>query len=144
MKATDFVNLLRKVIREEVRTVVKEELKKNNSVLKEVTASQRPRPSAQPAPAPPKRTQPIVTFDGPLGDLLNETAQGMYSAPQDEEWPDMMQTMTSDMVPGAGLSQMLGDEDLPADTGMYGSDPTLGFVKNYSAVMKAADQYSNK
>ena len=84
MKATALVQLMRKVVREEVRSVIQEEL---TEILKEglqstITEIKGPTKTttpksikSAPAPKPPKRTTPIVSFDGPLGDLLNETGQ---------------------------------------------------------------------
>lgn len=155
MKATALVQLMRKVVREEVRSVIQQEL---TEILKEglqstITEIKSPAKAtapksikSAPAPARPKRTAPIVTFDGPLGDLLNETAMGMANNQYDEEeWPDMNGgPMTSAHVPQAdpsSLMSMMDDEaPLPASTG-YG-DPTMNFVKDYSAVMKAADAHA--
>ena len=150
MKASDFVNLMRKVIREEVRSIVREELKTIKPLLKETKST-----TMQPASIPQvkqkpiqKRTTPIVSFDGPLGDLLNETATSMMNESyQEEEWPDMnggaltadhaqmgVQSMTS-------LSALMDDDAPLPEAGGY-SDPTRAFMKDYSAVLKAADQHS--
>ena len=150
MKASDFVNLMRKVIREEVRSIVREELKTIKPLLKETKST-----TMQPASIPQvkqkpiqKRTTPIVSFDGPLGDLLNETATSMMNESyQEEEWPDMNGgALTADHAQGgvqsmASLSALMDDDAPLPEAGGY-SDPTRAFMKDYSAVLKAADQHS--
>ncbi len=150
MKASDFVNLMRKVIREEVRSIVREELKTIKPLLKETKST-----TMQPASIPQvkqkpiqKRTTPIVSFDGPLGDLLNETATSMMNESyQEEEWPDMNGgALTADhaqmgVQSMASLSALMDDDAPLPEAGGY-SDPTRAFMKDYSAVLKAADQHS--
>lgn len=150
MKASDFVNLMRKVIREEVRSIVREELKTIKPLLKETKST-----TMQPASIPQvkqkpiqKRTTPIVSFDGPLGDLLNETAASMMNESyQEEEWPDMNGgALTADhaqmgVQSMASLSALMDDDAPLPEAGGY-SDPTRAFMKDYSAVLKAADQHS--
>tara|TARA_R110000868_G_scaffold28036_4_gene105532 strand:+ start:16407 stop:16868 length:462 start_codon:yes stop_codon:yes gene_type:complete len=150
MKASDFVNLMRKVIREEVRSIVREELKTIKPLLKETKST-----TMQPASIPQvkqkpiqKRTTPIVSFDGPLGDLLNETATSMMNESyREEEWPDMNGgALTADhaqmgVQSMASLSALMDDDAPLPEAGGY-SDPTRAFMKDYSAVLKAADQHS--
>lgn len=150
MKASDFVNLMRKVIREEVRSIVREELRTIKPLLKETKST-----TMQPASIPQvkqkpiqKRTTPIVSFDGPLGDLLNETATSMMNESyQEEEWPDMNGgALTADhaqmgVQSMASLSALMDDDAPLPEAGGY-SDPTRAFMKDYSAVLKAADQHS--
>jgi hypothetical protein len=149
MKASDFVNLMRKVIREEVRAIVREELKTIKPLLKETKST-----TMQPASIPQvkqkpiqKRTTPIVSFDGPLGDLLNETATSMMNESYEEEWPDMNGgALTADHAQ-MGVQSMsslsaLMDDDAPLPEVSGYSDPTRAFMKDYSAVLKAADAHS--
>ena len=159
MKAADLVKLMRKVVREEVRSVVQQELteilreglQSTIAEIKQPHKNRQVRGVTQPAPPPPKRTTPIVTFDGPMGELLNETAMGMMSSgyQEEEEWPDMNGgPMTSAHVPQAdpgSLMSMMNDEAPLPEVGGFGGygDPTMNFVKDYSAVMKAADAHSN-
>lgn len=156
MKASEFVNLMRKVIREEVRTIIKEELKNiRKPIIREVAKTQtQPAVITQVKQKPiQKRTAPPVMFDGPLGDLLNETYESMlHQSHEEEEWPDMNggQPMTSQMFAGhqptdaASLSNLLDDDSpLPEVGGGY-SDPTSQFIKDYSGVMKAADAHQGK
>lgn len=145
MKALEFAKLLRKLIREEVTTIVREELKAIKPLLMEKAsnnvAKERVIPTQKPKQPQPKRTIPTVSFDGPLADILNETAQSMYKTPQEEEWPDMGGTYTSDQVPAMGFSNEnnIGSFDAGDALPSYGS--TAAFIKDYSAVMKAADNF---
>jgi len=156
MKASEFINLMRKVIREEVRTIIKEELKDiRKPVIRESTKTQtQPAAITQVKQKPlQKRTIPPVMFEGPLGGLLNETYESMIAQPhEEEEWPDMNggQLMTSQMFAGMqggdgmSLNSLMSDDSpLPEMGGGYG-DPTSQFIKDYSGVMKAADQHQGK
>ena len=155
MKASDFVNLMRKVIREEVRTIIKEELRdiRKPMVRESVKATQtQPAAITQVKQKPIKRAVQTPMFEGPMADLLNETYQSMISQPQEEEWPDMNggQPMSSQMFAGmeAGdgmsLSSVMNDDSpLPDLGGGYG-DPTSAFIKDYSSIMKAADAIQGK
>jgi len=159
MKASEFINLMRKVIREEVRTVIREELKSLKPLLMEKSSPKRVGIAdhiSQPARIPQvkikqaERTIQEPRFTGPLADLLNETYESMIARPQEEdEWPDMNNgPMDSQMFAGMegstmGLNSMLADESsLPASRGY--SDPTNAFVKDYSAIMKSADAIQGK
>ena len=83
MKGSEFVNLMRKVIREEVRAIVKEELKAFKPVIvesKTVTNYEAPKAKEtayRPQLPQPTKKAPVVTIDRVLGELLNETAQSM-------------------------------------------------------------------
>jgi hypothetical protein len=151
MKASDFVNLMRKVIREEVRSIVREELKTIKPLLKETTQQgfKAGLPAATPKAATPARKPAITppTFEGPLAGLLNETYESMINEPmEDDEWPDMNGgALTADhaqvgVQSMSSLSAMMDDDSPLPDGGGY-SDPTRAFMKDYSAVLKAADQH---
>ena len=147
MKGSEFITLLRKVIREEVRTVVKEELKAIKPLLAERRVVQKPA-ATQPVTTKPlqKRSMPIVSIDGALGDILRETAENMHRQPiqDDAEWPDMNGgPMTSEHL---GLGDDDGFIDRPSlvSSGMgVGVDiHNAPFMKDYSKVLKAADQHA--
>lgn len=140
MNAKNFVLTLRKIIREEVRTAVRQEVKQLLQEQQRNTAPRQAKPTTQ------KRTSPVV-FDGPLSSILNETAESMYSSPQQEEWQDMGGgTFTADQAQGFGLSALMNQETSAADPAPshFAGDPTLAFMKDYSAVMKAADKFANR
>ena len=136
MKGSEFINLMRKVIREEVRTVVREELKAIKPLLME---KQQPTVTKKPITqiARPQRTQPLAQFEGPLKSILEETARSMQSAPSEEdEWPEMnMGMMMSEDVPAS-----MGHNSMRA---AISGDPTAAFMKDYSKVLKTAEQIAN-
>ena len=140
MKGSEFITLLRKVIREEVRTVVKEELKAIKPLLAERKVVQKPA-ATQPVTTKPlqKRSMPIVSIDGALGDILRETAENMHRQPiqDDAEWPDMNGgPVTMDSMPGMMGMQSANVGRAEAING----DPTAAFMKDYSGLMKSADE----
>ena len=146
MKGSEFINLMRKVIREEVRAVVKDELGYIKTLIAESKTKQPEYKAPQQRPAAPvRRSQPIVQLDGVLGDILRETQESMlnesagYSA-ETEEWSHMGELMTSDHVPS--MAQMMAPPTMQSNR--FDPDPTAAFVKDYSAVMKAADAHQGK
>ena len=155
MKASEFVNLMRKVIRDEVRTIVREELKTIKPLLKETaqqglnTSFKQGLPAKTPKVAAPTRKPSIKppTFEGPLASLLNETYESMLNEghQEEEEWPDMNGgALTADhaqvgVQSMSSLSAMMDDDAPLPDASGYG-DPTRAFMKDYSAVLKAADR----
>ena len=133
MKAAQFIKILRQVVREEVRTVVKEELKTLKPLISEVKQP-TPRKQTQPAKAP---RIPTVSLEGPLGDILRETAESFYHQPQQEEWSELGGgTFTSETIEDTQAYH----NEAPLMGSMSG-DPTAMFVKDYSKVMRAADNY---
>lgn len=142
MKTTEFANLLRKIIREEVRTIVKEEIKALKPMLAEAKVA--PKKSA-----PPARTMPLPEtlkqVKGPLANILQETYLAMQNEPPVDDpeaaWPDMASTFKAEQAPAMGLmSSMLNDEQpvIGRQAAMAG-DPTAPFMKDYSQLLKKAD-----
>jgi hypothetical protein len=147
MKGSEFVNLMRKVIREEVRAVVKEELKAFKPVIvenKTVTRHQVPttkETTHTPQLPKPSKKAPVVTIDGMLGELLNETAQSMYNDPnwsaEQQEWPDMNNgPVTMNNMPGAMGTRIQQTQMASPD---FSGDPTAAFMKDYSQILKQAN-----
>ena len=114
MKLSAFKSMLRELIREEVQSAVRKELKVITEQRKPAT-SQAPK---QTKPYVPQRTTPLVTLDepfrtsigGPLGDLLQETANSMV---------------------GFGDEGEESNPDFP-----MGSTGTDVFIRDYSEVLK--------
>ena len=145
MKSIDFIKVLRKVIREEVRTVVKEELQAYKPLLKETTKQVTTKPIVQKAQPKPKQ-MPDLGIKGPLADVLKETYASMQQVPASimegyeeadtNEWPDMNGgTFTSEQAPAMPPTRT-------QPTQRFNPDPMAGLMKDYSAVMKAADQHA--
>lgn len=148
MKSVEFIKVLRKVIREEVRTVVKEELEAYKPLLKEVTKQVTSKPIAQKPQAQPKpKPMPDLGIKGPLADVLKETYASMHQAPTSimegyedlditNDWPEMNGgTFTAEQAPAMSPTRS-------QPTQRFNPDPMAGLMKDYSAVMKAADQYA--
>ena len=119
-------------------------------VMKQRTPSQQPQ---KPAQRPIQRTTPLVTIDGPLGDILRETADSLYGGDSinegysaAEEWPDVNNGVAfdSDDVPMTMMSQIQPSNQRQSVMSSFDGDPTSMFVKDYSAVMKAADAHQGK
>ncbi len=121
MKLSQFKSMLRELIREEVQTAVRTEIKKLNEGKQFKQPSEKPNQALQVN----KRTTPLVTLDepfttvgGPLGDLLNETAQSM-----------------------AGFGEEVEEQANP-DFGGIGSNSTNFLVKDYSTILKKSYNYN--
>lgn len=151
MKAEVFIKVLKKVIREEVRQVVKEELKALKPLLNERHTIAPTKKVAKPnsiKQEPARRNYPLVTIDGALGEILKETADSMYNRPSQEyeDWPEMGSSpRTSSDIPGfAGMEGAVSFEDDMSTEGYYptSGDPTAAFMKDYSSVLKSAEQKS--
>ena len=117
MKAKQFLQLLRQVIREEVTIAVRTEMK----ILSEGKVNQKPVQKQQrPAYQPPKRTTPLVHFDDNdlIGSLLNETANTMaMEGPENVDVPN-------------------------PDFATVSSNDTYQFVKDYSEVLKKSQGFN--
>jgi len=142
MGMKNFILSLRKIIREEVRAAVRQEVKQ---LLQEQRTSNVPRPAKQVVSQ--KRT-PQVMFDGPLASILNETAQAMSNNHvEQDDWQDMNGgALTADQAEGFGLASLMNRQEVaePAVGSRFSGDPTMAFVKDYTAVMNAADKFANK
>ena len=147
MKVEAFVKVLRKIIREEVRQVVKEELKSIKPVLNErqtVTSAKKVAPKTT-TQKNVSRNYPLVTIDSALNNILKETADSMRSRPSEEyeEWPDMNANFgtTADLAGFGQATPDFFDDEAP---GYYptSNDPTAAFMKDYSNVLKSAEQKS--
>lgn len=117
MKTSQFLELIRKTIREEVRLAVRAEmmiLSENKTIAAPITKS-TPKPQSKPA-----RTTPLVQFEGGgmISSLLNETAESMVNG---------------------GYN----DEVIDPEFGVSGNDTAM-FVKDYSAILKRSEEISNK
>ena len=147
MKVEAFVKVLRKVIREEVRQVVKEELK---SIKPSINERQSAVPTKKTAPIPNTQrgvTKNYTTIDSALNNILKETADNMRSRPSEEyqDWPEMDSGFgTTNSIAGFGQATPDFFENEMSTGGHYpmSNDPTAAFMKDYSNVLKSAEQKS--
>lgn len=145
MKVEAFVKVLRKVIREEVRQVVKEELR---SIKPTINERQSVVPAKKTTPMQTAQkgvTKSYPTIDSALSNILKETADSMRSRPSEEyeEWPEMDSGFktTANLAGFGQATPDFFDDEAP---GYYPSsnDPTAAFMKDYSNVLKSAEQKS--
>ena len=149
MKATEFVNLMRQVICEEVRSIIKEELKPLKLMVEgrdQTIASKKVSTKQVSQPLKKKMMPPqIKGIKGPLADILAETYMAMQQeAPYEDpeaEWPSMDEMFTSKHVPPSFTPQhnISQNEIRAAMTG----DPTQALMKDYSSLLKKADAIAN-
>lgn len=165
MKAQDFISLLRKVIREEVRSAIRVELnekfgnnkkpllqQKKTTSLMEVTSVAKPQPPPQPLIRREARP-PVNTGNPLLNQLLAETVVerdfggetspyvgggGDYS-PEPQYSPEML-------TESGTIPQPMNEEAIMDDSSALPSTPVgqnFPFMKDYSEVLKKAEQISN-
>lgn len=154
MKAADFAQILRKIIKEEIRSVIREELKSAlTPVLLEqkkslLNAERRQNTQArQPMPLPKQKPSKDfgITMNGPLGDILRETANDLRSgksAPIQEaagnDWGSMGHFEAGDAM---NFGHQMDDDDFGV-AAQFSNDPTAAFVKDYSGVLNSSYEKS--
>ena len=132
MKTKEFVQVLRKLIREEVQVAVRAELK---SFLTENKQQVKQQPASKPTQT--RFNTGNMTLDEILSETIVPRGFGGESGPMVTDYEDFGFT-TNNINTNTSIA---GDDALP-NFG-YG-DPTMQFVKDYSAVLKKADQISGK
>lgn len=160
MNSKEFIQALRKVIREEVQTAVRSEFKKlNEGVISErVVTRQEPKTYTQSYKPQPQRTQVKKQYstNSMLNDILNDTSYVSSEGPSVmleeqvnyndyEEWPTMGARPVARQVPavltdvnGARVSvQQLAQTEA-------GAAVVTALTKDYSALMKAIDKKKGK
>ncbi len=149
MKKDGFVKLLRRIIREEVRNVVRAELK---PILNEVKINKHDINLHEVMDTPNVPRRPVAkkkfTKDAMLNDILNETAN--TPSPQGQtDWSTM--NFRSEMAESFGMER----PNAPlASSGINGEPINMSnegvatavnaMTKDYSALMKAIDKKKNR
>lgn len=151
MEGKKFVELLRKVIREEVRTVVKEELKAFKPAIVENTTKVS-KTTTKSVPTQTKRliAPPTPQFSGPLASILAETYEAMQKEPPVDDpeaaWPDMNGgVVTTNNMPGgmgASMASMM-DNDFGSKLNQGSQQDLPPMMRDYSALLKKADDIAN-
>ena len=160
MNSKDFIQTLRKVIREEVQTAVRTELSQIGSVIRESRKStpataQRYTESYKPKPKPKQQ----FSKNSMLNDILNETggfkSENPYAMLQEnysevdyndfEEWPtkNMGQRPMAPMNKAAMLPTT-DPEGRPINPNSVPKEVVNAITKDYSALMKAIDKKKGK
>jgi hypothetical protein len=159
MNSKDFIQVLRKVIREEVQTAVRTELGNIGSMITEQRqpaqfTSNKPKqpiqkynPAKRPTQTPVKRQ---LTTNPLLNDILNETSGFRSEGPMSmmnesidysgdfDEWP----TMQMNNIPGAVANTIpkVDTEGRYVDASKLPEAVVQNLTKDYSALMKAIDK----
>lgn len=157
MNSKDFIQALRKVIREEVQTAVRTELNKFSTVLAEQKVTTHTSHLTQVDAYKPnkvKKSKPIQYSENPmLNEILNSTVGFRGDGPaayleeeisHDEfaEWPTMkmnsMPSMAKPIIPTTDINgNRVNANDLPEEV-------VTALTKDYSALMKAIDKKKGK
>lgn len=151
MNSKEFLNALRKVIREEVSTAVRTEL---HSLLTESTASKpvvkAPSKSVQTTP-----TKKSYVKNSLLNDILNETSGHTPSGPMAlmehdinyndySEWPTMKSKPMGMNQSSRSVLPMTDLDGRPVNAQNLPDDVVNALTKDYSALMKAIDKKKGK
>jgi len=155
MNSKDFIQTLRKVIREEVQTAVRAEL---NNILNEGSVTKQTKIVEQKKPAPKTTYTSSVkkqyVKNSLLNDILNETSGHTATGPMatlDEsidyndfsEWPTMQRGTRPSMQPKSVLPTT-DLEGRPVNINNLPEDVVSALTKDYSALMKAIDKKKGK
>jgi len=140
MNSKDFINALRKVIREEVQSAVRTELTQFSMISERAQTPARPtfKDSVKPKPAAKKQ----FAANSMLNDILNETAGFAHEGPiveynDFEEWPTMNVGTRMPMNPVA-VTDLDGRRlDTSTESGAAVAD---ALTRDYSALMKAIEK----
>jgi len=156
MNSKDFIQALRKVIREEVSTAVRTELKQFGSVITETRkpARQEPAPTYTTAYKPKPKPKQQFSKNSMLNDILNDTggfrSENPYAALNEnvvdysedfEDWP----TMQMGARPSMGMSRAaaiptVDPEGRPINPANVPEEVVNAITKDYSALMKAINK----
>jgi hypothetical protein len=142
MKSTDFIKILKEVIKREVRSVIREEL---TTALKPSVTESKHKPTTkklqQSSPTHSSINDIISNTaieNSPIKDILKETAMSMQSGAsqgilEEEGWQDMGGMMTADQAQGFG--HMTQQSNLSQQVAPSSTD---AFIKDYSQVLQSS------
>ena len=150
MKASDFAKILKEIIRKEVRTVIRQELREALKINKQPVREGGPyegmsfTPASKEAKAAPVPKTGNVGLDGILAETANAVRNGQSAMIEDDAaYPDMASQFTADQAQGFGY-MMNQDQALPASPAMNPNDPTAAFMKDYSQVLQKAEAINSR
>jgi len=156
MNSKDFIQALRKVIREEVSTAVRTELKHYGSVITETKrpVKQEATPTYTNAYKPKPKPKQQFTKNSMLNDILNETggfrSENPYASINEsmvdysgdfDEWPTMQNGVrpSKAMLKAAAIPSV-DPEGRPINPANVPEEVVNAITKDYSALMKAIDK----
>jgi hypothetical protein len=153
MNSKDFIQTLRKIIREEVQTAVRTEI---NSILNESTKPTEVRKPAPKKAAPVNVAKKQYVKNSWLNEILNETTAHMGSSDSlamlDEsinyndqsEWPTMNMNSMPSMRTQKSVVPSTDVNGNPVNVNALPDDVVNALTKDYSALMKAIDKKKGK
>ena len=157
MKAVDFAKVLKEIIKKEMRTVIREELKSAFNHASQIPQTSRAPQNANemflssPKPKINKPIKPMIkTGNVGLDSILAETANSIRNESgtagiPNEDYPDMGSMYTSNQAQGFGYAAMDYDNEEGSTIPSFNSnDPTSAFIKDYSQVLKKAEEIHNR
>tara|TARA_R110000868_G_scaffold354932_11_gene616215 strand:- start:8191 stop:8643 length:453 start_codon:yes stop_codon:yes gene_type:complete len=147
MNTKDFVKVLRAVIREEVRSAVRQEVK--DILIESLQQAAKPvidsRPVRQAKPMKNNTPAPKrYSGNSIIDQVLNETklTSDFRQSPDVSEWPEMNYT-TQDLTSHAAPTSIM-NMDVEDDFDSLPATAAPSFMKDYSQLMKKADLISQQ
>ena len=156
MNSKDFIQALRKVIREEVSTAVRTELKQFGPMITESkrVANQEPAPTYTTTYKPKPKPKQQFTQNSMLNDILNDTGgfrpENPYAAMNEsvvdysedfDEWPTMQMGARASMgMSKAAAIPSVDPEGRPINPANVPEEVVNAITKDYSALMKAINK----
>lgn len=158
MNSKDFIQALRKVIREEVQSAVRTEFTKLNEARNPKTVVETRQPASYTQTYKPKKTQKQYSSNPLLNDILNNTGYVPSEEPAvsmlDEninyndfsEWPTMGSRMPVQRQAPAVLTDVNGARVSVQQLAQTeaGAAVVTALTKNYGDLMKAIDKKKGK
>lgn len=156
MKAVDFAKVLKEIIKKEMRTVIREELKSAFNNASQIPQTSRAPQNANemflsnPKPKINKQTKPMIKtgnvgLDSILAETANSIRNGVTAGIPNDDYPDMEGMYTSNQAQGFGYAAMdYNNEESSTIPSFNSNDPTSAFIKDYSQVLKKAEEIHNK
>lgn len=151
MNSKDFIQTLRKIIREEVQTAVRTEI---NSILNESARPTENRKTAPKKAAPVNVAKKQYVKNSWLNNILNETTAHMTSPASMleesidhndySEWPTMNMNSRPSVVSKKSVVPTTDVNGNPVNVNNLPDDVVSALTKDYSALMKAIDKKKGK
>ena len=152
MNTKEFVQVLRKIIKEEVKSAVTEAIRdmSTDNLIESVVSKPKPEYNYKPKKQP---AQKQFTKDPLLNSLLNETAASGYSIPAETNYNDYSEWPTMDLK--TDYSGIMGKPKFAQPTKIDATPDGINpnavpeeiknvLTRDYRSLMKAMDKKKNK
>lgn len=143
MKAKEFISVLRTLIREEVRAAVRQELNEMLTEGKKTATTQIKSTAVSKKPLQPTKK---YTGNPVLDQVLNETRLTSDFRQSADVGYDDFGSFTSNNIPSQTMPTSIMDMEINDDyeSPLPEMSPSLPFMKDYTQLMKKADQISQQ